>query len=213
MMSSMNTDEQTLPVDVVLLPESSQAAEAVRCSELLASQGTLTTLDDQNFYAHASLYMFQASVDRLAEITEVLQTLATKYDVQELAQAGYYYLDNGPGKGYVDVMFERNATVDQLQLDVVAALNPLRAGMRESDIAKMAEATGLKLENLQQYGYPAVGELFRPHITLTKFPAETEPDLSVLPEPTAFTGKFTKIGLFEMGDNGTCIRPLATFDL
>lgn len=85
--------------------------------------------------------------------------------------------------------------------------------MRESDVAKMADATGLKLENLQKYGYPAVGELFRPHITLTKFPAETEPDLTSLPDPTIFTGHFTKIGLFEMGENGTCVRPLATFEL
>lgn len=210
---SIGDEQQGIPCDIVLLPEGLQLAEAVRCSELLAGQGALFTLDNEHFYAHASLYMFQMDVSRQAECESVLQEIASKFKTQELVQAGYYYLDNGPGKGYVDIMFERNVVADELQQTVVTAFNLLRAGMRESDMAKMADATGLKLENLQKYGYPAVGELFRPHVTLTKFPAETEPDLSVLPSPTIFTGRFTKLGLFEMGENGTCIRRIATFDL
>ena len=209
----MNTENQTIACDVVLLPNDEQAAEAVKCSQALAGQGTLFTLDNQNFYAHASLYMFQADVNRLAVLTNALQTIAAIYEPQELVQTGYNYLDSGPGKGFVDIMFERNTTVDQLQTAVVETLSSLRTGMVKIIEPMLVNATGLKLENLQKHGYPAVGELFRPHITLTKFPAETEPDLTTLPDPTIFTGRFTKIGLFEMGDNGTCVRPLTTFDL
>lgn len=212
-MEGMDTDKQTIPCDVVLLPEGSQATEAIRCSELLAMQGGLFRLDNEYFYAHASLYMFKLAVGRLAECTEALKVVATKHSTQELTPTGYTYLDKGPGKGFVDIAFDRTEEADQLQQDVLAALAPLRSGMVEIIAPMLTNATGVKLENLQQYGYPAVGELFRPHITLTKFPAETEPDLSVLPSPEVFTGKFTKIGLFEMGANGTCIRPLAVFDL
>lgn len=213
MIEELNTEDQTIACDVVLLPSEEQAAEAVKRSQALAGQGTLFTLDNQNFYAHASLYMFQLATDRVAECAEVLQKLAAGYSVQQLVQTGYGYLDSGPGKGFIDVTFERDASVDQLQMAVVGALNPLRSGMVEIVEPMLANATGQKLENLRRYGYPFVGELFRPHITLTKFPAETEPDLTALPDPTIFTGQFTKIGLFEMGSNGTCVRPLATFDL
>ena len=204
---------QTVPCDVVLLPGQDQTERAVRASQTLASQGSLFTLDNQHFYAHASLYMFQMSIASQGACVAVLETLARQTPVQRLRQDGYFYQDAGHGKGYVDVTFVRNADVDALQGRTIAAFNRLRAGMREKDKQKMTEATGLRLKNLQEYGYPAVGELFRPHVTLTKFPIEIEPDLSVLPSATIFDGTFTRLGLFEMGDNGTCVRKIAEFNL
>ena len=204
---------QTIPCDIVLLPDEEQSKLAIETSQFLSQQGTLFALDNQNFYAHASLYMFQMSIDNQDECIAALQRIAEENKIQQLEQDGYFYQESGFGKGYVDVAFTRNGEADSLQKRVMDTFNVLRAGMRESDKQKIAVATGLKLENLQKYGYPAIGELFRPHMTLTKFPVEIEPDLTVLPTPTNFSGKFTKIGLFEMGTNGTCIRKIAEFGL
>ncbi len=197
----------------MLLPSEEQSRQAIQASQLLSPQGSLFVLDDQNFYAHASVYMFEMSLDNQDACITALQQLAKQNDVQQLEQDGYFYQNAGHGKGYVDVAFARNSDVDLLQEQVVGVFNSLRAGMRESDKAKMVDAEGLKLENLQKYGYPSVGELFRPHITLTKFPVEIEPNLTVLPSPEIFTGAFSRIGLFEMGPNGTCIRKIAEFNL
>ena len=207
------TNSQTLPCDIVLLPAQDQAELAVQASQLLSPQGSLFTLNNRDFYAHASLYMFQMDIENQQECIAALRKLAGQTAAQHLEQDGYFYQDSGHGKGYVDVAFKRNGTVDSLQEQVIAVFNGLRAGMRESDKVKMADATGLKFENLQKYGYPAAGDLFRPHITLTKFPVEITPDLSKLPSPEAFSGKFDRLGLFEMGQNGTCIRKIAEFPL
>lgn len=204
---------QTIPCNIVLLPNDEQSQAAVQASQALSSQGSFFTLDNQNFYAHASLYMFQMSLDNQEACVTALQKIASQTKTQQLQEDGYFYQNSGHGKGYVDVAFARNDEVDTLQEHVVAVFNTLRAGMRESDKRKMADATGLKLENLQKYGYPAIGELFRPHITLTRFPIDVEPDLTVLPPASAFNGTFSRIGLFEMGSNGTCIRKIAEFDL
>ncbi|MDX2775791.1 DUF1045 domain-containing protein [Streptomyces caniscabiei] len=204
---------QTIPCDIVLLPSHDQAELAVQASQTLAHQGSLFTLDNQHFYAHASLYMFQMDVAQQDRCVVALERLAQQTSAQQLQQDGYFYQDSGHGKGYVDVAYRRNDEVDALQERVIAMFNELRAGMRESDKKKMTDATGLKLENLQKYGYPAAGELFRPHITLTKFPIEIEPDLSGLPPATIFDGMFTRLGLFEMGQNGTCVRKIAEYRL
>jgi hypothetical protein len=213
MISVMTATDTAIPCDIVLLPDTGQAKQAAHCSELLSRQGSLFTIDNQNFFAHASMYMFQMSADKQDECIAVLQKIAQAAAIQTLSQNGYSYQDTGFGKGYVDIAYSRNDKADRLQQTIVDLFNPLRAGMRENDKAKMVDATGIKLENLQKYGYPAIGELFRPHITITKFPQDIEPDLNVLPDPTIFTGVFTKLGLFEMGDNGTCIRCIASFDL
>lgn len=203
----------TIACDVVLLPRVSQAKLAASQSQKLAPQGSLFTLDNQHYYAHASLYMFQMNLSHQQECIAALQHLAHSSGTQTLQEEGYYYQDQGFGKGYVDVSFARNKQADLLQDRIVKTFNDLRADMRESDKQKMTDATGLKLENLQKYGYPSIGELFRPHITLTKFPAEIEPDLSTLVPATEFTGEFDRLGLFEMGPNGTCIRKIAEFEL
>ena len=207
------SEPQTIPCDIVLLPSEEQASLAVEASQALSPQGTLFTLDNQNFYAHASVYMFQMDLSNQDECIAALKEITEKTNIQQLEQDGYFYQDSGFGKGYVDVAYQRNSEVDALQEQVVTVFNTLRAGMRESDKNKMVDATGLKLENLQKYGYPAIGELLRPHITLTKFPVEIEPELSALPSSTVFSGEFTRLGLFEMGPNGTCIRKIAEFDL
>lgn len=205
--------ESTIPCDIVLLPNEQQSRLAAEASQLLTPQGSFFTLDNQNFYAHASLYMFQMSLASPDACISALQQLAAVTSVQQLEQDGYLYQNSGGGKGYVDIAFKRNLDADSLQQNVVTTFNALRAGTRESDLAKIASATGTKRENLLKFGYPAIGEFFRPHITLTKFPVEIAPDLSVLPEPTIFNGSFDRIGLFEMGQNGTCIRKIAEFKL
>lgn len=212
-MNQTDQTSETLPCNIVLLPNEGQAQHAIQASRLLAPQGTMFTLDDQSFYAHNSLYMFQMSTTSQEQCITALQELAAETAVQRLAQDGYFYQDAGHGKGYVEISFAKNESVVSLQERVIELFNTLRSGMRESDKNKMIDATGVKLENLQKYGYPSIGELFRPHMTLTKFPVEIEPDLSVLPNASIFTGTFTRIGLFEMGPNGTCIRKIAAFDL
>lgn len=212
-MDASSTQPQTIPCNIVLLPSQEQAELAAQASRILAPQGSLFTLNNHNFYAHASLYMFEMSIASQDDCVAALEQLSQQAPAQHLQQDGYFYQDTGHGKGYVDIAYSRNDTVDGLQMQVVELFNTLRAGMREKDKIKMADATGLALENLQNYGYPAIGELFRPHITLTKFPIEIEPDLTVLPPATVFDGSFTHLGLFEMGSNGTCIRKVAEFDL
>lgn len=195
----METSSQTIPCDIVLLPAPDQAELAASASQQLSPQGSLFTLNNRDFYAHASLYMFQMNTNNQEECIAALRQLAGQTAQEQLEQDGYFYQDSGHGKGYVDVAFKRNDTVDALQERVITTFNSLRAGMRESDKAKMLDATGLKLENLQKYGYPAVGALFRPHITLTKFPIDITPDLSGLPVSEGFSGIFDRLGLFEMG--------------
>ncbi|HSW74936.1 MAG TPA: DUF1045 domain-containing protein [Candidatus Saccharimonadales bacterium] len=212
-MDISHAEPQTIPCDIALLPDEEQSNTALQASQALGIQGGLFTLDDQHFYAHVSLYMFQMNVSDQNACITALQQIARHTGAQQLAQNGYHYQSSGHYKGYVDIAFAKTKETSSLQAQVVATFNNLRADMREKDTHEMTNATGLALENFQKYGYPAIGELFRPHITLTKFPVEIEPDLSILPPVTAFSGEFARIGLFERGPSGTCIRKIAEFSL
>lgn len=198
----------SLPCDVVILPNDELANKAISASQKLAPLGGLFTLEICKYFPHASLFMLQLKKGDLETVKSLLAEIASKTSVLNLKASKYEQKE-----AYLDVEYARNEQTDSLQQQVVAALNPIRDGMREKDKARMLEATGLALENFQSYGYKYVGELFRPHITFTRF-SEIQPEAeSLLPELSTFDGSFTKLGLFEMGDNGTCVRKIAEFDI
>ena len=59
----------------------------------------------------------------------------------------------------------------------------------------------------------SVGEMFAPHLTITRFTDRKDIDLTTLPNVSELSATFSKIGIFEMGENGTCIRKIAEFKL
>lgn len=203
----------SLPCDVVLLPSAELATMAIEASKATERFESFFTLEDGKYYPHMSLYMFQLNEPDISKAEEVLAGIAKDTKVIT-ATATTYRLSEGFGVGYVDPEYEVTDELRALQEKVVEAVNPIRAGMRESDIAKMQDATGVKLVNLQKYGYPAIGKLFRPHITLTRLKEHNPGVLELLPKDiSTFNGIFDRIGLFEMGNNGTCTRKIAEYEL
>ncbi len=197
----------SLPCDIVILPTDGLAQRAVNLSERLAQHDTLYTLKDGLCYPHASLYMTQLKVEDLDKVKAMLADIASVTPPPSLITTRY-----DQAEGYIDADYTRIDLIDRLQMTVVEAINPIRDGMREKDKARMLTTTGKVRENLEKYGYRGVGELFRPHMSFTRF-ADGEPiDTTALPNPAEFSGMFVKLGLFEMGDNGTCVRKLAEFN-
>jgi len=204
----MNTSSDSLPCDIVILPEETISAEAMRLSDNLKQHGTYFTLKDGEYYPHASLYMTQLKVSDLDRVCEILADIASK--TPSLAMNAREYHQEA---GYIDVEYERFTLVDELQMTVVNAINPIRDGMREKDKARLLTSTGLEHDNVERYGYRSIGELFAPHLTLTRFTQNEPISTGSLPNLNTFSGKFVKLGLFEMGDNGTCVRKIAEFKL
>lgn len=203
----------SIPCDVVLLPSKELAHKAIEASKAISSLDSFFTLELGKFYPHMSLYMFQLEEADLENVEALLSEI-TKQTQAVSATATKYSLGQGFGVGYVDSEYKVTDELTELQNVVVDAINPVRAGMRESDIAKMQDATGLKLENLQKYGYPAISSLFRPHTTLTRLKEHKPEVLNLLPNDVDnFSGMFDRMGLFEMSSNGTCIRQIAIWDL
>lgn len=199
----------SIPCDIVILPTTDLARRAIVTSQQFAQQhDTLFTLQEKTFVPHASLYMTQLKVSDLDKVKELLSDIAARTSLLTPTTTGY-----DQAEGYIDADYERTDELADLQMAVIDAINPIRDGMREKDKARMLTATGEARENLEKYGYRGVGKLFRPHLTLTRFTNGEPIDTATLPDSHQFDGQFVELGLFEMGDNGTCARLIATFNL
>ena len=199
----------SLACDIVLLPSKPIAQKAIETSQKLNNHpGSLFALNDIKVFAHSSLYMLQLTEGDIEKVTQLLASLAQVTAILNLEASQYASEDN-----FIDVEYEMSADLVALQTKVLELFNPIRDGMRPKDLARLAETTGIAHLNLEKYGYRAIGELFRPHVTFNRFRQNPEPFIETLPGLHQFDGKFDRIGLFEMGDNGTCVREIATFAL
>ena len=194
--------------NIVLLPEKHLAELAAQTSDTLAANDTLYTIDNSSVFAHLTLYMTQLDSNGIEQAEAILEGISKQIGVFTLNAQGFEQAE-----GYIDADYTRTAELDSLQDSVVSAINPIRSGMRAKDRARLSQTTGIAHSNLSTYGYRSIGELFRPHVSLTRFRNPPAKINTPLPVVSKFSGRFDALGLFEMGDNGTCVKEIARFAL
>ena len=199
----------TIFCDVVLLPEPQIAERAIATSRQLGeSHPAQFTLQKDTYVPHLSLYITKLSADDLTQAASLLQDIARNFHPQTIEATRYHQV-----VGYIDVEYARSSALEALQAAVVGAINPIRAGMMEYEASQLSKTTGVAHENIRRYGYRAIGELFRPHLTFTRLVDERPVNLDGLPKSDNFSGKYHKLALFEVDANAACIRKMVEFGL
>ena len=197
--------------DVVLLPDVEVSKRAVYVSQNLSGYGeTYFTLSPGTFEPHLSVYMLAIDEKDIPQVLHLLGIVAKNIGIVHGLATHY-----DSGRGYVGVQYDVSSEFLRLQRKVVDALNPIRTGLPETS-RKKEYMSDINAENIRKYGWASVGSQYFPHITFTRFTlAEVaEQNVSNIIElPHMFSGAFTKLALFEMGDNCTARRKIAEYDL
>lgn len=178
-------------------------------SKQLKNKGGLFVLDGKDFFPHITLYMLELPLDNLQKVREFLRKFVSETNSFPITAIKYR---NGEG-GYIDVDFERNENVVNLQRKIIELINPLRQGLiRPKDMERMGSLSDLEQNNLKQYGFRSVGEGYVPHLTFSKL---EKSDVSVLGSLSKFDFSFSveKIAIYYLGEFGTCNKLIEIFDL
>lgn len=199
------------------MPGPAVARRSIEVSGSLSGCGTEFTLDDVKLFGHLSMYMGSFEPAGVPAAVAALRGIAARTPPLPLVADRY---TQDVEQGMIEVTYRESAAASRLQEMVVAALNPLRVGLREADPVGhrisdwLPTTTGETRHNLETYGYDEIGGLFRPHITFTRFVQRgRRVDLGALPPVAGFSGTFSRLGLYEMGEHGTCTRAVADVEL
>jgi hypothetical protein len=213
--AELRTDNVVL--DAVLMPPPRVAERSIQASRALAECGTEFVLDDTTLFGHVSLYMGAFEPAAVPAAVTAVTRVAAEVAPLPLVAEGYAA---DPEQGMVEVAYRKSTGIVRLQDLLIAALNPIRSGLRECDpvgrlIASWLPTTAGEIRaNLDAYGYDEIGGFFRPHITFTRFLDRSAPlDSTLLPDLLEFSGVFDRLGLYEMGPHGTCTRAVVDLPL
>lgn len=203
------TDSDTILLNVAVIPSADVSAAAVMLSQELHTLGGIFQLDGVDRFAHLTLYMARFARSDLARVQAALSVALGELETIRLTQNGYFVT---PG-GYYEISYLRSPSLIHVHDKVTRALRTLRF----SPGHPVAESyfgiyTSEQQQNAQKTGYDLAGDLYRPHVTLTRF--DNVPDINVLPTAgsnLSFTA--TRIGSFEADSMGAARKHIAEFKL
>ena len=193
--------------DIVIIPPQEIAEQAIALSQALQPLGTFFVLDGQQFHPHLSLYHIPLEETSPASVTAALEKLAAMIEPFTLTQDTYY-----PDQGvWIGVRYVADKPVLDLHTNVIDATKEYR--VIEDDTrykARWSEMSQKERENLKACGWAHAYTLYSPHLTFTRLRQPYADVLAHLPQ-REFSFRVDHIGLYELGENGTCVRLIADF--
>ena len=199
--------------DIVLLPDDKITKQAIELSEKLSREYPMRFTLNTTTVPHYSIYMAQLTEKGVEEAKKKIKAIAHEFSTFSL-EATKYWQDSA--EGFFEIQYERTPQLIALQEQVIAAINPLREGRFLAEYPpgytkeeQQKKLTGNALAQFTKFAYPEIDEDYRPHMTFTRLQeaAYATKIVTNLPEVTSFSGKFSSLGLFVMGHNGTCVTP------
>jgi hypothetical protein len=201
---------ETLLLNIAITPSDYVALAALDLSKQTLPQGGLFCLDDISRFPHITLYMARFHKDRVNNVIAESKHLASEFRQQLLKHVGYFVT---PG-GYYEISYERTPSLLAMHEATTQRLAPFRynpgSPHREEYFGAYSNEQRI---SATKWGYDLVGSLYRPHITITRFP-EGFGKLRRLPRaPSSLSFTATKIRLFEADNLGAARRPITTVEL
>jgi hypothetical protein len=199
----------SLPLNIAIVPRQDISNQAIDLSHSIESWGTYFTLSENSPIPHISIYKAEFPIPNISEIERRMRNYVKnlkRFSIEPVAEV--YRKED---RDFVEVQYVPSISLSRLQTDIVKLLNPLRDGLiRIKDKDRLEQLSKEEQENLQNWGDRTVSSQFRPHLTLSRLKDPNSMSPSNLPQKD-FSFEVNKIGIFELGDHGTCIKQIGVY--
>jgi hypothetical protein len=203
-----HTAPETTLLNVSALPPERTGKAIGGMSHDLFQRGAIFELDGVRRRPHMTLFMARFPTTAVIGARQALAGL-TRSLKGTFARHSGYFLTKG---NYYEVSYQRTDDLMALHYAVMEALSPLRFSPGSPVIEDYFTPYNAEQEkNARKWGYDLAGDLYRPHITITRFDAH--PGLE-LPHPRCdLSFPIKRIGIFEADGLGATSRMLDRFAL
>lgn len=192
-----------------IIPPKGISEKAIGMSKEIANHGSLFVLDGIGLFPHVSLYHVGFDPQNLPEIIQrTAEALKTARPFRLISDS--YRAVEGV---WIDVSYEKSDDIMRLHTAIIDATKDLRFGKgKENDCENFRDLSEERKNNLLACGWSEAFGLFSPHLTFSKLREKHGEILQILPQED-FSFLVDRIGLFELGDYGTCTKLIHEFRL
>jgi 2'-5' RNA ligase len=199
-------------INIAFKPPSEAAWKAEGLSqEISRKEEAFFVLDGSHFHPHITIYPSEYPANIVDRIVEKMEILAKDFSPLE-----FVFKKAENHHGYISMAANYSPELRSFHEAIVETINPLRGEhLREKYIqASKTEISDAKKQNIRQYGYPDLMDLYNPHLTITRLKDEKMGE-QVAKDIRWPIKRFEldTVGIYELGENGTCIRLIREFKL
>lgn len=201
---------ESVLLNVSALPPERVGSAIVELSAGLRAKGGLFAVDGVRRRPHLTLFMARFPTVTVDAVRTALAALTTGRDLPHARHDGFH-LTAGH---YYEASYRRTESILALHDSVLRELAAMRYSPGEPiEEEYFAPYTAEQRANAAEWGYDLAGELYRPHVTITRF---ADAPAGPLPTPAgdpdlSFT--VTRLGLFTADVHGATDRLVAEFTI
>lgn len=201
--------DNSVLLNVCMLPTQSVKQQCIAISQSINEELVRFKLGAELF-PHATLYMARFPEESVIEVAQAVQSAAGGFSPTFLKHSGYYLTEGN----YLEVSYQRTPELLALHSAVIDSLKQFRVSPGQPLIESYyGPYNKAQQRNVEETGYDLAYDLYRPHITLTRYKENCVPDeFSALPAAKlSFT--LPKIALYKADENGAVYEEIITIDL
>ncbi len=204
----MNKPESSVLVNVNVTPSDEVGGNCVDISQSLKSDGTMFVLDGNSKFPHMTVFMFRVANDRVADVVEAVDQVVSGLRSFQCKHTGYFMT-----KGrYFEASYEKTPEFLAFHEGLITALKDLRINPGNPfEEGYFTPYTSEQQVNARETGYDLANELFRPHVTLTRYFEGKVPEKDPETPTTDLSFPLQKVSVYKADDNGAVYEPLAKF--
>jgi 2'-5' RNA ligase len=202
-------------LNTIFIPdENFQKQVLALAAKIFKDKEEIFHIDNKSYFVHLTIYSPEYPLTNIREVISRVNEIAKGIEKFKLLFGDFSRVD-----GYVGINFRKTEEVTGIHKKILRKLNPLREGrIREKypDLIKKGVYPPEQVKLINEYGYDKVLDFYEPHLTLGRFVNDEDATRALRELKNSVKLDkvlITKIGVSEMGPNGTCIKIGKAFNL
>jgi len=197
-------------INVCIIPNETVSNECIQLSQSLKSEGTMFVLDGKTKFAHMTVYMARFANN---EINNVISSVSKSLENAKSFECKHigYFMTKGR---YFEVSYQKSKEFMHLHEKIIKNAKDLRINPHNPfEEGYFTPYTIEQQENAKETGYDLAHNLYRPHITLTRYKENMIPEKQPELKLTDLSFILHKICVYKANDDGTVYEKLSEFEI
>jgi len=197
-------------INVCVIPSQDVGNQCIQLSQSLKSESTMFVLDGKSKFAHMTVFMARFANNEISNVLNATEK-ALKNANSFLCEHTGYFMTAGR---YLEVSYRRSKEfmglhellIDSLKDYRIKPNNPFEEGY-------FTPYTEEQQKNAKETGYDLARNLYRPHITLTRYKEGEVPKVFPAFAPAELSFQLSKVCIYKADDNGAVYEKLSEFTI
>lgn len=200
--------DNSVIINVCIIPEAVVANKCVEFSQALKSASVMFVLDGKSKFAHMTVFMARFADTEVGKILDVVRTVAGNAKNFACEHSGYFMT---AGR-YLEVSYSKSKELLALHESLLIGLKDYRINPGNPfEEAYFAPYTEEQKKNAEETGYDLARNLYRPHITLTRYRENMVPKFFPDFSRVDLSFRVNKICVYKADENGAVYELLGEF--